>query len=108
MKIEFTIKEYREFLKINQAVMSEKLGITQAAYSKIESSINTTKNERYAVIANALNLDIEHVKNNKVEIYFFVCRDISKCTELEKLHYAEILKSVVQNIESSKKIYDKY
>jgi DNA-binding XRE family transcriptional regulator len=36
MIIEFTIKEYREFLKISQEEMAEKIGISQAAYSKIE------------------------------------------------------------------------
>lgn len=81
----FTIKEYREFLNISQETMSEKLGISQAAYSKIESTINTTKNERYLLIAQILELDIEQVKNNKVEIIYLVCRENFNCSEQERV-----------------------
>lgn len=104
----FTIKEYREFLNISQETMSEKLGISQAAYSKIESTINTTKNERYLMIAQILELDIEQVKNNKVEIIYLVCRENFNCSEQERITSKKIIDNIRSQAEMLKKINEKY
>lgn len=106
MKIDFSIKEYREFLKIDQKYMSEMLGISQAAYSKIESFVNITTKERYEKIAKILDLDLEHIKNNKVELIFIVCRSNSNCSENEQKLINKALDIIEYNIQTVKKIYN--
>ncbi len=103
----FTIKEYREFLNISQAYMSEKLGMSQAAYSKIESTKNTTNLERYQIIAKILDIDVEQVRKNRVEIIYIVCRENINCTDQDKIASEKILNIVRKQAEALKKIYDR-
>lgn len=54
--IGYKIKKYRELRNFSQEHLAEKLGITQAAYSKIESDQSKVTTERVKKIAEVLDV----------------------------------------------------
>lgn len=53
------IKEARTLRKYSQKALAEKIGISDAALSKIESGVNNPARSTLIAIANALNVDVD-------------------------------------------------
>lgn len=67
-----TIKQLREIRGLSQEYMASLLNITQPAYSKIENLKNTTTDESFQIIADTLEVSVNHIKTNKIPIIIYV------------------------------------
>lgn len=55
------IKAWRQYKKMSQKEVAEKIGITQAAYSQMEKPGANLKRETLKKIADALHIGVEHI-----------------------------------------------
>lgn len=70
VKIIRNIKSIRELKNYTQEYMADKLGMTQAGYSKIEKGINKLSIEKLDEIATVLEVTVENIINFEKEWYF--------------------------------------
>lgn len=70
MLIEEKIKSIRELKNYTQGYMAEELGITQAAYSKIESGQTKLTMNKVADIASVFEMDVNDLMNYDTQKYF--------------------------------------
>jgi len=64
------IKNIRELKNLTQEYVAEKLGITQAAYSKIESGTTKVSYEKLFQISNILGVEINELLNFDSQKFF--------------------------------------
>ena len=69
-KLENNIKSIRELKNFTQEYMAEKLGITQAGYSKIESGATKTSYSKIIDIAKILEVETEELLAFDSQKYF--------------------------------------
>lgn len=70
MHIGYKIKKIREIKNISQEYMAEQLGITQSAYSLIESGKANISRERLHKIAEILEVSPEDIEHFCTSVYF--------------------------------------
>jgi transcriptional regulator with XRE-family HTH domain len=70
VRVEDKIKNIRELKNLTQEYMAEKLGITQAGYSKIESGATKISYSKLTAIAKILEVDIEDILAFDSQKYF--------------------------------------
>lgn len=57
------IKAWREHLELTQTELADKAGIKQPALARLEKSDSTPRTSTLKKLANAMDLDIEHLMN---------------------------------------------
>ena len=80
----YKIRKVRELKNISQYYVASQLGISQAAYSGIESGKTKINNEKLLKISNTLNVDSDAIINFDTEIALKACMKISGMSFLEK------------------------
>jgi transcriptional regulator with XRE-family HTH domain len=68
------VKKIREFKNISQKYVSEKLGISQAAYSDIENGKTKLNEQKLNQIATILEVEPEIIKNFSEAVIFNSCK----------------------------------
>lgn len=92
------IKKLRELKNYTQQYMAESLGITQAAYSKIEKGKTQLSYIKLEKIANILEVTVEAVVNFDPQLYF-------KKFNSKKVIYNESAVSTANQMIIEKKLY---
>src|SRR5690606_29673806 len=69
-KIEKRIRNIRELKSLTQEYMADKLGISQAAYSKIENGATKVSYEKLQDIAKIMDVKVEDIQSFETEKYF--------------------------------------
>jgi len=69
-EIQEKIKNVRELKNLTQEYVAEKLGITQAAYSKIESGTTKVSYEKLFQISNILGIEMNELLNFDSQKFF--------------------------------------
>lgn len=69
-KIENKIRNIRELKNLTQEYMADKLGISQAAYSKIENGATKVSYEKLQDIAKIMDVKVEDIQSFETEKYF--------------------------------------
>lgn len=69
-KIENKIRNIRELKNFTQEFMADKLGISQAAYSKIENGATKVSYEKLQDIAKIMGVKVEDIQSFETEKYF--------------------------------------
>lgn len=69
-KIENKIRNIRELKNLTQEFMADKLGISQAAYSKIENGNTKVSYEKLQDIAKIMGVKVEDIQSFETERYF--------------------------------------
>lgn len=69
-KIENKIRNIRELKNFTQEFMADKLGISQAAYSKIENGATKVSYEKLQDIAKIMGVKVEDIQSFETERYF--------------------------------------
>ena len=64
------LKQLRKILKINQTNFAKHLGITQTAYSMIESGINPLSDRHIKVICSVFNVNENWLKSGVGDMFF--------------------------------------
>lgn len=73
------IKKLREFRSYTQEHMAEKLGISQPAYSKIETDETEISQQRLAQIAKALDVSVQDILSFDEKVLFNFISSASAC-----------------------------
>ncbi len=97
MITEITIRQLRELKGYSQVYLAYRLGISQPAYSKIESGFSKTKESNYNLIASILEVDHEFIIANKIPVFIYVDNKIKEDEGVDKLNI-EVIRSILSNI----------
>lgn len=92
--IGFKIRKIREIKNISQDYVAKNLGISQAAYSSIESGKTKVPENKLSIIANILEVEPDVIKNFNEQMVF------NSCTQSGYIN--------IQNINPIEKIQDLY
>jgi|SRR5690606_264866 len=77
-KIENKIRNIRELKNLTQEFMAEKLGISQAAYSKIENGATKVSFEKLQDIAKIMGVKVEDIQSFETDKYFHSFNNIKE------------------------------
>jgi transcriptional regulator with XRE-family HTH domain len=108
------IKKIRELKNLTQEYVSEKLGLSQSGYSKIENGEVDIPLERLEQISKILNLRSEDILSFDENMVFNVMYNktgngfvLNQISENEKKQYEEQIKSLKEEIVYLKSVLDK-
>ncbi len=101
-----TIKQLRELKGFNQVYVAEKLKITQAAYSKIESGDSKTSKEKYEILSNLLEVDVEYLHENHIPVFIYIDNKVFDSIQLDDPRH-ELTKSILNNIVEQRNLLQK-
>ena len=87
----YKIKKIREFKNISQHYVATHLGVSQAAYSRIENNTLKIDENKLMKIATALNIEIDIIKNFNEQSVLNRCSYSDNCSPFEKLKEYEKL-----------------
>lgn len=101
------IKEIRETQKLSQEYMASQIGITQAAYSKLESNSTGITIQRLQKICELLNVDVSELVNKEQQYI----NNVSNNKQVNNVVYAqnitnteeETIQSLVKEVVNSLK-----
>jgi len=77
-KIENKIRNIRELKNFTQEFMADKLGISQAAYSKIENGATKVSQEKLQDIAKIMGVKVEDIQSFETDKYFHSFNNIKE------------------------------
>ncbi len=77
-KIESKIRNIRELKNLTQEYMADKLGISQAAYSKIENGNTKVSYEKLQDIAKIMGVKVEDIQSFDTQKYFHSFNNIKE------------------------------
>ena len=104
----YKIRKIREFKNISQDYVAIHLGISQAAYSRIESNNLKIDENKLLKIAIALNVEIDVIKNFNEQTVLTRCSYSDGFNPFEKIkEYEQLLKEKEARIKILEEILNK-
>jgi len=105
VKIIRNIKSIRELKNYTQEYVADRLGMTQAGYSKIEKGINKLSIEKLDEIAAVLEVTVENIINFEKEWYFRNNRN--ETPAFKNVENGSLYKLLIEKIELLEKLLNK-
>jgi len=94
------IKKIRELRNLTQDYMADKLGISQSAYSKLETDETTISQERLVQIAKALDITVQDILSFDEKMFFNFTNNHDNAS------FGYIIHNHVQLSDNERKLYE--
>ncbi len=94
------IKKIRELRNLTQDYMADKLGISQSAYSKLETDETTISQERLVQIAKALDITVQDILSFDEKMFFNLTNNQDHAS------FGYIIHNNIQLSDNERKLYE--